>query len=267
MKKINLNDGTPIYCIKETEAIVLDEHIKGYMDFDFELKNNDIIIDVGANIGVFGIRLSQVLKNVQIHAFEPIPQIYEVLKKNSEISLNSEFNTYRMGLSHKKEQLDFTYYPNSPALSTAQPEIWENDEDNFVSAVEGSISNVPKNIWWAKLIPPFFAPLIARYLKANQKKVKSKVITLSDFIEETQIKKINLLKIDCEGHEVNVLKGIKDDHWPLIKIIIMEVNDINNHFEISKTILLKHGFTNIQTEKEKGFEKTTLINIYATRKI
>ena len=33
MKKINLNDGLSIYCLKETEAIVLDEHVKGYLSF------------------------------------------------------------------------------------------------------------------------------------------------------------------------------------------------------------------------------------------
>ena len=266
MKKINLNDGTSIYCIKETEAIVLDEHIKGYLDFNIKLKKDDIIIDVGANIGIFGVRLSKFFNNIQIHAFEPIPQIYEVLKKNSKLSLNKKFNTYRMGLSHKKDYLNFIYYPNSPALSTAKPEIWENNKDNFISAVKGSILNAPSNIWWAKLIPRFFAPLIAKYLKANKKKVKSKVTTLSDFIEKKEIKKISLLKIDCEGHELNVLRGIKDEHWPLIKVIVMEVNDLDNNFEIVKKILLKHNFNHIQSEKEKGFEKTTLINIYAKRK-
>ena len=265
MKKIKLNDGTPIYCIKETEAIVLDEHIKGYFDFDFELQDGDIVIDVGANIGVFGLRLSQILKNIHIHAFEPIPEIHAVLKKNAKISLNNNFNTYRMGLSNKKDHIHFTYYPNSPALSTAQPEIWQDNHDNFIEAVKGSILNVPTNIWWAKFIPPFFAPLIAKYLKLNQKKVKSHVITISDFIEKNHIKKIDLLKIDCEGHEVKVLKGIKNNHWVLIKRIIMEVNDINNDFEIVKSILSKNGFRDIQSEKEKGFEKTSLMNIYATR--
>ena len=37
MKKINLNDGTAIYCLKETEAVVLDEHIHGYLNFDMFL--------------------------------------------------------------------------------------------------------------------------------------------------------------------------------------------------------------------------------------
>jgi len=188
MKKINLNDGTEIYCLKETEAIVLDEHIKGYLSFGIDLKNGDTIIDVGANIGVLGLRLSKYFHNIHIHCFEPIPEIHAVLKRNAEISLNSNFKTYMMGLSNVNRTLNFTYYPNSPALSTAQPQIWKDDQDNFRSAVEGNIASMPLQLWWTKLIPKFMTPLIAKYLTANSKEVQSKVITLSDFIEKEKQK-------------------------------------------------------------------------------
>ena len=265
MKKIHLNDGTPIYCLKETEAIVLDEHIKGYLNLGINIKDGDTIIDIGANIGVLGVRLSKKFKNIKIHCFEPIPEIYNSLKQNAQLSLNKQFKTYKMGVSNNTKQLDFTYYPNSPALSTSNPEIWENDQENFISAVEGSIYNVPKQFWWARLIPKFMVPLIAKYLQSNKKKITSKVISLSDFIQNQEIKIINLLKIDCEGEEINVLRGIERKHWPLIKAVVMEVNDIENNIEISKKILSSNGFTHIKLEKEKGFEKTKLTNIYATK--
>ena len=98
--------------------------------------------------------------------------------------------------------------------------------------MEGSISNAPKSFWWAKLIPKFVTPLIAKYLQANKRHVASKVITLSSFIENKKITNINLLKIDCEGEEVNVLRGIKKKHWTLIDTVIMEANDIKNNIEI-----------------------------------
>ena len=265
MKKINLNDGTPIYCLKETEAIVLDEHIKGYLEFGINIKNGDTIIDIGANIGVLGIRLSQDFNNMHIHCFEPIPAIYKVLESNSELSLNPNFETHMMGISNTNKILNFTYYPNSPALSTSQPQVWKNDKNNFLSAIEGSILNMSEKLWWAKLIPKFMIPLISKYLQANSKEVKSKVITLSSFIEKEKIKNINLLKIDCEGEEVNVLYGIKDSHWPIIHAIVMEVNDVNDNLKIAKNILSKNGFKDIKSEKEKGFEKTKLINIYASK--
>ena len=265
MKKIYLNDGTCIYCLKETEAIVLDEHIKGYLNLGVNIKNGDTIIDVGANIGVLGVRLSKKFNDIKIHCFEPIPEIYSTLKQNAKLSLNKQFYTYRMGISNSSKTLNFTYYPNSPALSTSNPEVWDNDQKNFMAAVSGSISHIPKQFWWAKLIPNFITPLIAKYLKANKKQITSKVISLSEFIINQNIKIINLLKIDCEGEEVNVLRGIESKHWPLIKSVVMEVNDIENNIEISKKILSSNGFTDIKLEKEKGFENTKLTNIYATK--
>jgi len=265
MKKIKLNDGTPIYCLKENEAIVLDEHIKGYLGYNIKIKNGDNIVDIGANIGMLGIRLSKDFNNINIYAFEPIPEIYKVLEKNANISSNKKFKTYMKGVSNINTELIFTYYPNSPALSTAQPELWEEDHNNFISAVQGNIKNAPKSFWWAKFIPDFLTPLIAKYLTSNSKKIKSSVITLSSFITSEKIRKIDLLKIDCEGEEINVLKGIKKNHWQLIKSIIMEVNDVNNNMKKAKNILIKAGFRNIKVDKEKGFEKTKLANIYATR--
>ena len=265
MKKINLNDGTPIYCLKQNEAIVLDEHIKGYLSYDVNVKNGDTIIDVGANIGVFGLRLSKKFQNIKIHAFEPIPEIYKVLEKNAEISNNQNFKTYMMGVSNEKKELNFTYYPNSPALSTAQPEIWKKDQNNFISAVQGNISNAPKKFWWAKLIPTFLTPLIAKYLTSNSQQIKSPVITLSELIETEKIHVINLLKIDCEGEEINVLLGLKNEHWDMIQAIVMEVNDVENNIQKAKKLLAEKGFQDIKLEKEKGFEKTKLINIYAQK--
>ena len=83
--------------------------------------------------------------------------------------------------------------------------------------------------WWSKLIPKVFIPFIAKYLQANQQKISSQVITLSDFVEKEKIQKIKLLKIDCEGEEINVLYGIQKNHWEKIESIVMEINDINHN--------------------------------------
>ena len=63
--------------------------------------------------------------------------------------------------------------------------------------------------------------------KKGERKIKCKVCTLSEVIESKNINNINLLKMDCEGHEWEVIKGINDNHWPIIQSIVMEVHDID----------------------------------------
>ena len=265
MKKIRLTDKTPIYCLKSAEAIVLDDHVNGYFNHGIQLKDGDVVVDVGANIGVFGIRASQRFKEITIHSFEPVPDIFKVLKKNTILSQNKLFHAYQMGLGSKEETLRFTYFPNSPALSTSNPEMWEKDPKAFHKAVKGSIKNSPDSFWWSKLIPNFSIPLIAWYLRKGKKTVECPVKTLSGMIRDEKMDKITLLKMDCEGQEWDVLMGINDEHWPLINSIVMEVHDVDGRANEVKSLLTQKGFSKIIGEKEKSLEQTNLINLYAVR--
>lgn len=265
MKKIRLTDGTPLYCLRSAEAIVLDDHIKGYFNHGINIKKGDVIFDIGANIGIFGLRSSQIYNNIEIHSFEPIPQIFNVLLKNVELSNNKSFFAYQMGIGFKSDIISFIYFPNSPALSTPNPELWKNNPNAFKKAVEGSIKNSPDSFWWSKLIPNFLIPFIAWYLQKGKKKIDCKVCTISDIIDSKNINIINLLKIDCEGHEWEVLKGIKDKHWPIIKSIVMEVHDIEERTLMVEKLLKKKGFKHITKDKEKAFKEINLVNIFAVR--
>jgi predicted RNA methylase len=83
MKKTKLRDGTVIYCLRKPEAKMLDHHVEGYLQHGIAINDGDVIFDVGANIGVFGIRALQYGPNVKTYCFEPIPEIAEVLHKYS----------------------------------------------------------------------------------------------------------------------------------------------------------------------------------------
>lgn len=265
MKKIKMLDGTPIYCMAKSEALVLDDHVKGYLKHGIALKEGAVVVDVGANIGVFGIRASKWYHKMELHCFEPVPQIYKILSKNAELSQNPFFYTYQLGLGAKQDALNFTYFPNSPALSTSNPDLWEKDPQAFIQAVKGSIHNAPDSFWWARIIPGFAIPFIAWYLRKGKKQVVCKVCSLSDVIFDKNIEVIDLLKIDCEGQEWDVLLGIEDQHWPIIKSVVMEVHDIDDRLVRVKQLLMERGFSQVTAEKEKALEQTDLVNVFALR--
>ena len=76
-----LQDGTKVHCILKSEAQVLDHHVEGYFVHGIALKENDVVFDVGANVGVFSLRALQKGKSIQVFAFEPIPDIFACLQK------------------------------------------------------------------------------------------------------------------------------------------------------------------------------------------
>ena len=265
MKKIKLADGAPIYCLTASEAIVLDDHISGYLNHGISLREGSVVVDVGANIGVFGIRASGWWKNIEIHSFEPVPQIFEVLRKNAELSGNNRFYVYQIGLGSEEDTLSFTYFPNSPALSTSNPEMWEEDPKLFQRAVKGSIENAPESFWWASLVPDFLIPAIAWYLKMGKKQVVCRVRRLSAIVDEKNIDRIDLLKIDCEGQEWEVLMGIDERHWDRIGSVVMEVHNNEGRLDKVRSLLQDKGFSKIVSEQEKALESTDLVNVYAVR--
>ena len=265
MKSTKLNDGTKVYCLKAPEAKMLDHHVDGYLQNGIAINDGDVIFDVGANIGIFGVRATQKHKDVKVYCFEPIPDIAEVLSQNASEFGGGGMIVKQCGLSDQEATVEFTYFPNTPALSTFKPEEWDREPKAFKVAVKGTMKNPPKEMRWMKLIPTFTSPLIARHLLKGKKQVECNLRTMSSVIEEENVSKIDLLKVDCEGAELSVLLGIKEEHWPMIKSTVIEIHDLDNRLEVVKELLTKQGFTKILTEREKGLENTAMHNLFATR--
>ena len=222
-----------------------------------------LIIDIGANIGIFGLELSDRYSNINIISFEPIVNIFSVLKANASISGNNNFKVYNYGISDKAESIEFTYFPNAPALSSSNDEIW-NSKDELIEAFGGSLENAPKNLWWKNFVPKFTYPFFAKRLIKNQKKINCTLKPLSIAIDSLSIKKIDLLKIDCEGNEQKVIDGIEENNWDIIKQLIIEINDIDGRLDYINNKLTGLGYTT-RIIQESALKNTKLYNLFAKK--
>jgi len=138
------------------------------------ISSGSIIFDVGANVGNWSAQVLYHQPDVEIHLFEPIPQIYHKLIQNYADQLNQR-NIFlnNIGLS-RLEQIQYCYfYPQSPELSTMYRKL---SVENLLNLVAPTRFSLP-------------------------------TITLDRYCEQNNIHHIHFLKIDTEGAELDVLLG------------------------------------------------------------
>ncbi len=137
------------------------------MEEIFKIKEGDIVFDIGAHIGVYGIMISNIAK--QIYAFEPYSKNFKSLIRN--IKLNKITNIIPLNLALSKQNS----YQN----------LYSFDVSNSMSSLV--LSKELSNL--------------------NLTTEKTKVVRLDDFVKGLPIKKLDVIKIDTEGSEIDILDG------------------------------------------------------------
>ena len=179
------------------------------------LKN---IIDVGANRGGFIKNLLRINQNLIIHAFEPNPTLFMELKEkfNKEtIFLNN------LAVSDTVEQK--TFYENIFHLTSSleKPNLDSKHSQRKIKAFGIKPDELIKNTYLVN------------------------TITLSQYLSDNQFEKLDLLKIDTEGHEYECLKGLFDDLKVEVKYIQVEEHVSESHSKSSvesKKILIENNY-------------------------
>lgn len=264
-----LPNGMKIFYLREEEVLTLYEQIQEYFRNGIELHEGDTVFDVGANIGLFTLCVYHLCnQNVNVYAFEPIPAIFDVLHANAQRVDPEKLRVFPCGLSREAKIMTFAYYPNATPLSNAYPEGLKEDRDQLKKTVLKNLKDAPPFIRWLRWLPPFLRSFILDFKleKAFQiEPVNCQLRTLSDIVRNHNIQQIDLLKVDVEKSELDVLLGIEEPHWQIIKQVVVEVHDFDSRVEKITTLLKEHGLSKITIEQEPIFKGSKIFNLYALR--
>ena len=135
------------------------------------INSGNVVFDVGANAGDWTREVFSQGHDVEVHLFEPIPHVYKTLIQN----LDKKNISNNLAVGQKEEVKTFYYYEKHPLLSTFYRRL-----------------DVEKQI-------PIGVP----------KQITVLTTTIDNYCQRHSIKRINFLKIDVEGGELDVLYGAK----------------------------------------------------------
>lgn len=190
-------------------------------------KKSAVILDIGANTGIYSLIASAVNPSAEVYSFEPVKRTASLLEHN--LSLNPEFNICAI--------------EKAVSNTNGIAEFYDVDAVSQYSASLNSkmLENIP-----------------------NQISYSVETIRLDD-LEQLKGKKVDLIKLDVEMHEPEAIQGminIINDHKPAILIEIL-TDEIGQNIE---TLIagLDYEFFNIdeinEPEKVEHLQKSNHYN-------
>lgn len=176
---------------------MFDFHIHEAIGCDYErkgcfIREGDVVVDLGANIGVFAHRAEQRGAS-KVICFEPLSITYEALRKN----LGPKTQAFQLAVGDKNEFKKFGIHTDYKHLG-------------------GGFSLDKKDILKDKKI-------------IHEETIFS--IDINKIFDPAISEKIDFLKIDVEGGEVEILNAISDENLVSLRCLAAEFHCTNDDFE------------------------------------
>jgi|SRR3989344_1266078 len=195
------------------EIIILDQyHAEQFFKKDF------IVIDAGANSGVFSVFAAHLAPQGRIYSFEPVANTFENLKKNT------------------RDYPGITCINSGLGDEISQKNIFVNSRSTLGSVFEDS---------------PFYRT------RSDWKEHESaSIMTIDAFVAENNIPRIDFIKIDTEGYEAKILNGAKESIRKWKPVIAMSAYHNPNDKEDLPRIVKKiypHYICELHREHEEDF--------------
>lgn len=183
------------------------------------LKDGDFVIDIGANIGLFSLYCLSRHQNLRLIACEPIPPLFTVLRRNLQCYRQlHEVHLLPKGVGRvRNEEAVFVYHEQAPGESCQ--EVYQQERADQRAAVR--VASLEEGVQCEAL---------SSGGQSHQCRYQCPVCPLQEVlasVEGHEGAMIDLLKVDCEGAELEVLLGIREDClWRRIRQLVIEVHDL-----------------------------------------
>jgi len=255
-----LPDGGAVAHLNRNETDYIYREIfelQAYLRHGIGIDDGDVVIDAGANIGLFTLFASRLARNLQLLAFEPNPDAYACLKANAEAwGAAQSIKCLPQGLSREETAAELTYFEGLSLLSG-----FYADAATERDVVRRYVANQQPELLADEGLDAQVSQLIDDKLQART--IPAQLRTLSGVVAEEGLERIDLLKINVEKSELDVLLGLGPDDWPKLRQLVIEVDQAVS-LEPITALLQRHGFQ-VAVEQDPLLRNTELCYVYARR--
>ena len=208
---LRLRSGARVASDDLDEAIlILDEIVHGrcYTGPDFyRPRPGDVVLDVGANIGLFALHLVTLVPDVRVHCFEPGPRAHALLRENLETN----------GLTGRVT-------PHAVA-------VFDHNGPVLLRRAERAGH---RSLLGTTLVSPGEGDAV-------------EAIDLAEVLRRSGAARVALLKLDVEGAEIEIVEGAGPEVWARIDRVVLEFHDRFRPGCLTRVsqVLRAHGFSRL----------------------
>ncbi|MGF6889230.1 FkbM family methyltransferase [Nocardia sp. GAS34] len=254
LQRLRLDDDRMVICTSPAEARMLWRETMAtngfYRHAAARLRPGEIVLDIGANIGLTAMMLAEACPGIRIIAAEPVPTIFHCLQRNMAAHVPHGVSL-QVAVGAVPGIMPFTWYPRASANSGLYADREGDGETTKIFLRNSGLDD--------ESIEHITAGL------HDGEQIDVAVTTVSAILaEHAPTAEIGLLKVDVERAELDVLRGITEVDWRRIRAVVAEVHDTDGRLAQFCDLLGRHGLSP-HRRQDPSLTGTELHEIYAAR--
>lgn len=241
------------FCSNQYEFRTLfDEiYIEGQYAIDWELlPERPVVLDVGANVGIFASLVLSHRPHARVLCVEAAPALVDILTRN--FADSTGVSVIAAAISEHEGIEQFSYFPNCTMLSgigVTPKSVSERVQENLTEWAE-------QNGFPTRSAAEF--AIRSADTRSQVEQIMLPTTTVGRLVEQFDLSRVDILKIDIEGGELPVLRSLDAATWEMINTVAVEPQLVADELSELRSLLenRSYGPTGAQRKLDLGASMT-----------